>query len=98
MKPLVLMALFATGCVTGFHEMRRTLPTNESRAFDSCYTFVSARACPARGPDGLGVHESVCMGSVAEQYTGLPNVGARRAYLVEAGCPSPVVDGALAAR
>lgn len=89
MRWLVLV-LAAVGCVSGFRDMRAQLPEPESRAFDACYGYVRTRAC-ASSPDPLS-----CMGHVAEQYTALPDQAARRTMLVELGCPTPVVDGALA--
>lgn len=88
-----VLALAAAGCVTGFHEMRDTLPEVESRAFDACYAYL--RACPAGG-DSAGFERSACMGQVAEQYARLPSRASRRTLLVEAGCPTAIVDGVLA--
>lgn len=91
-----VLTLALAGCVTGFHEMRDSLPASESRAFDACYSYVRARACPPQEGDRLGGRENACMGQVAEQYTHLPDRAARRTMLVESGCPTPVVDGVLA--
>lgn len=83
------LALLLSGCASGYREMRSTLPANQSAAFEACYGFVQGRACPDPGP--YGSYAASCMTNVAGQYSRLPDVAARRTFLVQVGCPAPIV-------
>ncbi len=62
------------------------LPQGDRGAFEACASFVSQRAC---GQHGDSVVRQFCLADVAERYAALPP-DSRRAFLVEAGCPSSI--------
>ncbi len=85
---LVLIVAIA-GCFgTTGRDIRRELPPAECDAWDECASFVSAKGCPHAGDLIL---LGACGAKLGEQYANLPSTSARRAYLLEAGRPSPVV-------
>jgi hypothetical protein len=85
--------LLLTACGGGFRAMREQLPAAEADAFVGCDAFLRPKLCPATGPGGAGAAQSMCMSQIAERYTALPDAAARRAFLVDAGCPSTIVRG-----
>lgn len=74
--------------------MKASVPKADGDAFEACYGYVGNRAC-----GGVVTNYQVaCMSDVSRQYAAIPNRAGRRTMLLESGCPSPVVDGALTAR
>lgn len=70
----------------------RALPETDVRAWNACYSMVRGRNCPTSGDAASGVYASVCMDDVGGQFSALPSPDERRRFLVEAGCPSSVVE------
>lgn len=59
----------------------------EEAALAECREPLEARLCKDRGPE--------CWDEVRARYEGLPEVAARKRFLIDNGCPSPRVEAWL---
>lgn len=62
------------------------------RAFEACYAPVRAHACAT----GTSAEQDACMDRFGLRYDGAGSGGARRALLLDGGCPPEVVGSELA--
>jgi hypothetical protein len=80
--------LLSAGCAPAAY---RVLPAAERDAFEACAVPVEGRNClPA--PE---LERNSCVAQLAPLYASLPDREARRAFLVQLGCPEVLVQDRL---
>ena len=93
---VAILALVLAGCASGSRSLRASATPGEQEAFAACRTFLEARACPGGGDHmDASIRRDACIDDLARQLAALPAGPARRAYLVQAGCPEALVDAKL---
>ncbi len=84
----IAVVLLLAACSTGSSGVRfRDLPEPERDAMDRCAPVIRRYGACAPQQDRIGVQQDVCMDQLARRYAMLPDSAARRAFLVESGCP-----------
>jgi hypothetical protein len=88
MNKTIPLLLLLAGCAAGSTAARDGSRTAEvgPLALEACRDVI----CPPRVEVTL---QERCVADWAERFAKLPDARARRAFLVEAGCPAATVDG-----
>jgi hypothetical protein len=88
MKKTLTMLLILTGCAGSTALAQRGKAETGAAALEACRDIL----CPPRVERAM---QDRCMADRGEQYGALADAKARRAFLVQGGCPEKTIDGAV---
>jgi hypothetical protein len=85
----LVVAVGLAACAAGQGGQLFGLRGVEQAALDECREPVHARLCAGREADGA------CWNEVVERYEALPDMVARKRFLIDSGCPTQRVEAWL---
>jgi hypothetical protein len=91
MKKTLSLILFLTGCAAGTAAVSQGPAPTGAAALQACRDVL----CPPRVEVAM---QERCMSNQAEVYAALADAKARRAWLLQKGCPASVIDAAAEAK